>query len=115
MRFNGFLTHNSRGNFCAGVYPNMFGRGPAGAGSDYRATAIGPGVTPIVTWEGPAPGHYAPGGFTHQENGLPNYNTLPTPPSRSGVGYSASEDATFAAEERAVAGAGDSCAASAAK
>ena len=115
MRFNGFLTHNSRGNFCAGVYPNMFGRGPAGAGSDHRATAIGPGVTPIVTWEGPAPGHYAPGGFTHQENGLPNYNTLPTPPSRSGVGYSASEDATFAAEERAVAGAGDSCAASAAK
>jgi hypothetical protein len=76
---------------------------------------MGPGVTPIVMWEGPGPGHYAAGGFMHQESGLANYNTMPTAPSSTGVGYSPERDAKFTAEEQAVAGPGDSCAASAGK
>jgi hypothetical protein len=115
MRFNSFLTHNSRGNFCAGVYTGMFGRGPAGTASEYRATAMGPGVTPIVMWQGPGPGHYGPGGFADQENGLPNYNTMPALFSGSAYAYSAERDAAFTAEEQAVAGKGDSCYASAGK
>ena len=31
---------------------------PIGAGRKYRATVIGPGVTPDVMWEGPAPTGY---------------------------------------------------------
>ena len=31
-----------------------------GAGSRYRATVIGPGVTPDVMWQGPAPGPFDP-------------------------------------------------------
>jgi hypothetical protein len=110
MRFNGFLAHNPRGNFCAGVFPNMFGRGPAGRGSAYRATAMGPGVTPIVMWEGPGPGRYQPGGFAPRgEGGPPNYNSMPAGPLGQMVGYSKTYDRTFMPEEQAVAGAGDSC------
>ena len=32
----------------------------AGKGTRYRATAVGPGVLPDVTWEGGAPGPYDP-------------------------------------------------------
>jgi len=110
MRFNGFLAHNPRGNFCAGVFPNMFGRGPAGRGSAYRATAMGPGVTPIVMWDGPGPGRYQPGGFASRgDGGPPNYNSMPAGPLGSMLGYSKAYDQTFAPEERAVAGSGDSC------
>jgi hypothetical protein len=55
-RENSFLTHNPTGAFCYGFYPRA-GR-PAGRGSRYRATVVGPGVTPDVFWEGPAPGPY---------------------------------------------------------
>jgi hypothetical protein len=109
MRFNGFLAHNPRGNFCAGVFPHMFGRGPAGRGSAYRATAMGPGVTPIVMWQGPGPGHYAPGGFAARSEGSPNYNSMPSGPLGTMLGYSKVYDQTFAPEEKAVAGSGDSC------
>ena len=112
MRFNGFLAHNPRGNFCAGVFPNMFGRGPAGRGSAYRATAMGPGVTPIVMWEGPGPGSYQPGGFAPRgESGPPNYNSLPAGPLGKLLAYHYSRvnDQQFTQEEQAVAGAGDSC------
>jgi hypothetical protein len=37
-------------------YPNDLR--PAGDGSRYRITAIGPGVTPDLTWEGPALHHF---------------------------------------------------------
>ena len=33
---------------------------PGGFGQRYRATVIGPGVTPDVVWEGVAPGAYEP-------------------------------------------------------
>ena len=57
-RENSFLTHRPSGVFCYGFNPHA-GR-PAGTGTRYRATVIGPGVTPIVSWEGPAPGPYDP-------------------------------------------------------
>lgn len=51
-----FLTHQPTGAFCYGFYPRS-GR-PAGKGRRYRATVVGPGVTPDIFWEGPAPGPY---------------------------------------------------------
>ena len=55
-RENSFLAHRPGGTFCYGFYPH--GPRPAGRGTKYRATVIGPGVTPDVLWEGPAPGAY---------------------------------------------------------
>jgi hypothetical protein len=55
-RENSFLSHRGTGTFCYGFYPH--GDRAAGKGGSYRATAIGPGVTPDVTWEGAAPGPY---------------------------------------------------------
>jgi hypothetical protein len=114
MRFNSFLAHNPRGNFCAGVFGNMFGRVPKGNGRAYRASAMGPGVTPTVYWEGPPPGHYQPGGFP-SINGRIDYNALPAPPDGQFQSYTHQYDGAFTHEEQAVAGAGDSCYASAGK
>ncbi len=55
-RENSFLSHRGTGTFCYGFYPH--GDHPSGKGARYRATAIGPGVTPDVTWEGAALGPY---------------------------------------------------------
>ena len=55
-RENSFLTHRGSGAFCYGLFPNA-GR-PVGKGERYRATVIGPGVTPDVYWESPAPGPF---------------------------------------------------------
>ena len=55
-RENSFLTHRPTGAFCYGFYPH--GPHPVGSGKRYRATVIGPGVTPDVMWEGLAPGAY---------------------------------------------------------
>ena len=55
-RDNSFLTHQSKGTFCYGFYQH--GSHPPGNGSEYRATIEGPGVTPDVMWQGPAPGPY---------------------------------------------------------
>ena len=55
-RENSFLTHTGTGAFCYSVNPH--GSHPAGKGERYRATIIGPGVTPDVYWEGAAPGAY---------------------------------------------------------
>ena len=52
-RENSFLTHKPSGGFCYGFYPH--GAHPVGNGKRYRATVIGPGVTPDVMWQGPAP------------------------------------------------------------
>ena len=64
-RENSFLAHHGTGVFCYGFYPHdpypgypAVGRRPEGKGERYRATAIGPGVTPDVTWEGAAPVAY---------------------------------------------------------
>jgi hypothetical protein len=55
-RENSFLVHNPTGAFCYSVNPH--GARPAGTGTRYRATVIGPGVTPDVYWEGASPGTY---------------------------------------------------------
>ena len=57
-RENSFVANKPRGNFCYGFYPHA-GR-PPGHGAAYRATVIGPGVTPDVYWEGTALGPYDP-------------------------------------------------------
>jgi hypothetical protein len=58
-RENSFLAHNPTGAFCYSVNPH--GAHPSGKGTRYRATVIGPGVTPDVFWEGASPGRYDPG------------------------------------------------------
>ncbi len=55
-RENSFLMHKNTGTFCYGFYPH--GSRPAGRGTRYRATIIGPGVTPDVMWQGTSPGAY---------------------------------------------------------
>jgi hypothetical protein len=55
-RENSFVTQRVNGSFCYGFYPH--GRRPTGKGTKYRATIIGPGVTPDVMWEGAAPGPF---------------------------------------------------------
>jgi hypothetical protein len=55
-RENSFLTHRAAGTFCYGFYPH--GSHPSGKGTKYRATVLGPGVTPDVMWQGDAPGTY---------------------------------------------------------
>lgn len=55
-RENSFLTHRPNGTFCYGLYRH--GPFPEGKGERYRATVVGPGVTPDAMWEGPAPGSY---------------------------------------------------------
>jgi hypothetical protein len=55
-RENSFLVHRGTGGFCYGFYPH--GSRPSGQGVRYRATVIGPGVTPDVTWQSAAPGSY---------------------------------------------------------
>ena len=55
-RENSFLMHKGTGKFCYGFYSH--GAHPVGAGSRYRATIIGPGVTPDIYWESEALGAY---------------------------------------------------------
>jgi hypothetical protein len=57
-RENSFLAHEPNGNFCYGFYEHdpypgypEVGRRPRGQGERYRLTALGPGVTPIVSVE----------------------------------------------------------------
>jgi hypothetical protein len=51
-RENSFLMHKNTGTFCYGFYSH--GSRPVGAGERYRATIIGPGVTPDIYWEADA-------------------------------------------------------------
>jgi hypothetical protein len=55
-RETGFVAHEGTGVFCYGLYPH--GKRPSGMGEAYRATVIGPGVTPDVFWTAKAPGPY---------------------------------------------------------
>ncbi len=55
-RENSFLMHTGSGAFCYGFFSH--GSRPVGKGERYRATIIGPGVTPDVMWQGEAPGDY---------------------------------------------------------
>ena len=55
-RDNSFLFHRPTGTFCYGLYSRRQGFSPMG--ERYRATANGPGATPIVAWLGNSPGKY---------------------------------------------------------
>ena len=55
-RENSFLMHKPTGTFCYGFYRH--GSRPSGMGRLYRATIIGPGVTPDVMWQGRPLGPY---------------------------------------------------------
>jgi hypothetical protein len=55
-RENSFLAHKGSGVFCYGFYPH--GKRPIGKGERYRATVIGPGVTPDMFWQSDAPGPF---------------------------------------------------------
>jgi hypothetical protein len=55
-RENSFLTHTGTGAFCYSVNPHA--SRPSGKGTSYRATIIGPGLTPDVMWQGTSPGDY---------------------------------------------------------
>ncbi len=55
-RENSFLTHKPAGSWCYSVNPH--GSHPAGVGTQYRLTILGPGVTPDVSVTVPAPGPY---------------------------------------------------------
>jgi hypothetical protein len=55
-RENSFLTHRPGGTWCYSVNPH--GSHPAGTGSAYRLTVLGPGVTPDVSVTVPAPGPF---------------------------------------------------------
>jgi hypothetical protein len=55
-RENSFLVQRPTGAFCYGFFPHA-GKGP-GKGAQYRATIIGPGVTPDVMWQADAPGAF---------------------------------------------------------
>src|SRR5262249_13675452 len=57
----GFVTHNPTGIFCYGFYQHVLPGlppFPPGNGTAYRATVVGPGVLPDVTWEAQARGGY---------------------------------------------------------
>jgi hypothetical protein len=56
-RENSFLMHTGSGAFCYGFFKH--GNRPVGKGERYRATIIGPGVTPDIYWESDAPGPYS--------------------------------------------------------
>ena len=62
--YTSFLTHRPHGDFGPGVFPAIAGvpsRPRPGRGTEYRITANGPGVTPIVAWRNYGPGFYKPG------------------------------------------------------
>jgi hypothetical protein len=107
VRWNAFLTHYPHGDFCASVYKTNYGVTRPGYASStmFRATAMGPGVTPIVRWQGPPPGTYASGGF-----GSDGYSSSPV---FGGAFVRGPYDALFAQdlndEQRAIAGPADSC------
>jgi hypothetical protein len=55
-RENSFVTHRASGIFCYALHPRSRPINPKG--TRYRVTAMGPGVTPDLMWQGKAPGPY---------------------------------------------------------
>ena len=106
VRFNGFLTHYRRGNFCASVYQTNLGVYRPGyrSATAYRATAMGPGVTPIARWVGPPPGSYQPfAGPTFWPPLLPIFPSLDTPRS----GYTVAKATALNDEQKTLATSAD--------
>jgi hypothetical protein len=66
-RESGILTHRPTGTFCHSFVPQRPFPGyptramrPAAPGKKYRVTVMGPGVTPVVAWEGAGLGRFDP-------------------------------------------------------
>jgi hypothetical protein len=63
-RINAFIAHKPNGTFCYGFFPRRSQHDgsmrPAGHGTRYRATAIGPGVAPDPYWEHAGLGAFDP-------------------------------------------------------
>jgi hypothetical protein len=63
-RINAFIAHKPGGTFCYGFFPRASSfdstTRPARHGLRYRATAIGPGVTPDPSWEQAGLGAFDP-------------------------------------------------------
>jgi len=106
-RFNSFLSHKPNGAFCASVFPKLFGITRPGFDriERYRAFVEGPGVTPIVKWEGPPPGYYTAGGFSAK--GFASLPALPSQQTRAPMTEAAAR--ALNQERRAVVGPEDSC------
>jgi hypothetical protein len=68
------VSRRPNGNFCYAFYPTRDASlpgapaRPAGNGTRYRITAIGPGVTPDVLWEGPGLPDFNPAYPGHVEH-----------------------------------------------
>ncbi len=63
----GKVAHSGNGAFCYSFVPQFTPPGypkrelrPPGNGERHRVTVMGPGVTPVIQWEGPALGRYDP-------------------------------------------------------
>jgi hypothetical protein len=63
----GKVAHSRNGAFCYSFVPQWTPAGypvhelrPPGNGERHRVTVMGPGVTPVLQWEGPALGRYDP-------------------------------------------------------
>ena len=63
----GKVAHSRNGAFCYSFVPQLTPPGcpvrevrPPGNGPRHRVTVMGPGVTPVLQWEGPALGRYDP-------------------------------------------------------
>jgi len=108
IRWNGFLSHHPRGNFCASVYNKLFGVTFPDylTSTAFRAYVMGPGVTPIVKWTGPPPGNYQAGGFPSGYYVAPTSAPAVTSPRKS---YNAADAAALAHEQQLVAGSADKC------
>jgi hypothetical protein len=100
-RVNSFLAHkHADGGFCDQLWPSRFGRrNSPGTGTRYRAFADGPGVTPVVYWEGPPPGNYGLS-ENHTRNGLGLFSIL----GNVRMPFDPAVSADLAAEQRALAG-----------
>jgi hypothetical protein len=111
VRFNGFLTHYPRGDFCASVYKTNLGVYRPGYrdATAYRATAMGPGVAPIVRWTGPPPGNYRAGYFPSSNFALaPVFPGMPAEQAGRAP-WNATVAFDLNTEQRKVAGSADSC------
>jgi len=99
-RENGFLVHRvSNGGFCDVLWKRRFGRTKSGFAKRYRATVDGPGVMPMMYWEGPPPGNYQPSPVQTRD-GLADYTIT----GWSRVHYDLTLATALNAEQRIVAG-----------
>jgi hypothetical protein len=72
-RESGILVHRATGTFCHSFvpqkpftgYPSQATR-PAAPGKLFRVSVMGPGVTPVITWEGNGLGKFTPGDPTDE-------------------------------------------------